>query len=68
MSNDDFFLGVCIERAESLLLFLKIFEIIVAYPRSQTQIHILPQNESQGRSIKVVGRSGKVVVSNNKML
>ena len=62
------FLGVCIERAESLLLFLKIFEIIVAYPRSQTQIHILPQNESQGRSIKVVGRSGKVVVSNNKML
>ena len=55
-------------RAESLLLFLKIFEIIVAYPRSQTQIHILPQNESQGRSIKVVGRSGKVVVSNNKML
>ena len=62
------FLGVCIERAESLLLFLKIFEIIVAYPRSQTQIHILPQNELQGRSIKVVGRSGKVVVSNNKML
>ena len=56
MSNDDFFLGVCIERAESLLLFLKIFEIIVAYPRSQTQIHILPQNELQGRSIKVVGR------------
>ena len=56
-------------RAESLLLFLKIFEIIVVwYPRSQTPIHILPQNESQGRSIKVVGRSGKVVVSNNKTL